>query len=96
MVYYIGVFDTDGFRCDVGDAVPPDFWYEARSRMRKIKSDAVLINEGTAFEKMKYVFDSTYFFAWHETLYKVFCESESASLIRTTDMEQIEVINYYQ
>ena len=28
MVYYIASLDADGFRCDVGDGVPLDFWAE--------------------------------------------------------------------
>jgi len=41
MVYYVGVIDADGFRCDVGDAVPIDFWQEGRRRICAIKPDAV-------------------------------------------------------
>lgn len=87
MIYYISVIDADGFRCDVGDAVPDDFWYEARKRMKKIKPDSVLINEGSKYERMMTSFNATYFFNWHETLYKVFCRGESAETIPETDKE---------
>ena len=46
MTYYIGVLDIDGFRCDVGDEVPLDFWQEGKRRIRAIKKEAVMINEG--------------------------------------------------
>ncbi|MBQ8400981.1 MAG: hypothetical protein IJX14_03535, partial [Clostridia bacterium] len=52
MVYYIGVLDVDGFRCDVGDAVPVDFWAEGRRRIRAVKPDALLINEGANGETL--------------------------------------------
>ena len=78
MTYYIGVCDADGFRCDVGDAVPVDFWREARRRMKAIKPDSVLINEGEKYENMAVAFDSSYTFAWHNRLYKIFCGGESA------------------
>ena len=34
-------FGCDGFRCDVGDQVPIDFWVEAASACQAIKSDLV-------------------------------------------------------
>lgn len=82
MVYYIGALDVDGFRCDVGDQVPEDFWVEGRRRIQTIKPDAVLINEGRKFEWMKNAFDGTYAFAWHERLYGIFANGESAALLR--------------
>jgi len=82
MVYYISVLDVDGFRCDVGDEVPEDFWVEGRRRMHTIKPDAVLINEGSKFWWMKNAFDATYAFAWHSRLYHIFCDGESAATLR--------------
>ena len=32
MTYYVGVIGVDGFRCDVGDCVPLDFWREGKRR----------------------------------------------------------------
>lgn len=88
MTYYIGVIDVDGFRCDVGDRVPVDFWLEARKRIRRIKSDAVLINEGDKYENLTIAFDSSYFFNWHEALYKVFADGESPNLLKEVDCEE--------
>lgn len=82
MVYYIAVIDADGFRLDVGDKVPIDFWKEARRRIQTIKKDAILINEGTAYENMAIAFDSSYCWAWHDILRNVYCENESAVKIR--------------
>jgi len=82
MVYYIGAIGVDGFRCDVGDQVPEDFWVEGRRRIQAIKPDAILINEGKKFFWMKNAFDATYAFAWHSMLYKAFTQGESAQLIR--------------
>jgi len=85
MVYYVSVLDVDGFRCDVGDAVPNDFWEEAHRRIRCIKEDAVLINEGRDYKRMVTAFESTYCFIFHEMLRNVFCGNEKAS----------EIINLY-
>lgn len=92
MSYYIGVIDADGFRCDVGDAVPEDFWLEARQRIRRIKNDAVLINEGRNYKKLKSSFDASYCFPWHEALYKVYTENEKASYMLFTDCEAREIL----
>lgn len=82
MVYYIAVIDADGFRLDVGDAIPIDFWKEARRRIQNVKKDAVLINEGSIYEKMAIAFDTSYCFEWHEILRRVYCNAESAAQIR--------------
>ena len=83
MTYYIGAFDADGFRCDVGDAVPIDFWVEGRRRMRAIKPDSVLINEGFNWDSTLCGFDAIYCFDWHEELYSVFSEKRPASVLRS-------------
>lgn len=87
MLYYISVIDVDGFRCDVGDAVPVDFWREARTRMRRVKPDAILINEGFIYENMTIAFDSCYCFEWHELLRKIYCAEESASSLKEFSLE---------
>lgn len=70
MVYYIGALDIDGFRCDVGDYIPLDFWAEGVRRIKSIKSDVVMINEGKKAEYLT-VFDANYGFYWHELLYQL-------------------------
>ena len=54
----------DGFRCDVGDQVPIDFWVEAASACQSIKPDLVMINEGTKTEWLKKAFDACYAWPW--------------------------------
>ena len=94
MVYYISVIDADGFRLDVGDAIPIDFWKEARRRIQNVKKDAVLINEGAKFENMAIAFDSSYCFRWHEILRRVYCDSESATQIRDFHKSLAENVPY--
>lgn len=81
MTYYIGALDADGFRCDVGDEVPLDFWLEGKRRIRNIKHDAVMINEGIKKEYLQDCFDVDYAFCWHEAIYKVLSGNESADFI---------------
>lgn len=78
MAYYVGVMDVDGFRCDVGDGVPLDFWREGMRRIRAIKPDAIMINEGIQPTALS-VFDANYGFYWHEGLYKFLAKETPAS-----------------
>ena len=83
LIYYLGEMDADGFRCDVGDGVPTDFWVEARRRMKAVKPDSVLINEGSNWNNLLKGFDSSYCFDWHVNLYKAFSGEISAAECRS-------------
>ena len=54
----------DGFRCDVGDRVPLDFWVEAVTACQKVKPDLVMINEGVNPEYLEKAFDACYAWPW--------------------------------
>lgn len=54
----------DGFRCDVGDSVPIDFWVEAVTECQKISPELVMINEGTNAEWLEKAFDACYAWPW--------------------------------
>ena len=54
----------DGFRCDVGDQVPIDFWVEAVTACQKVNPDLVMINEGTKAEWLEKAFDACYAWPW--------------------------------
>ena len=71
MVYLISEFDADGFRLDVGDAVPADFWAEGRRRIQTIKEDAVLLNEGGDMQRLSYCYDANYGIEWDHGMYQV-------------------------
>lgn len=71
MVYLISEFDADGFRLDVGDAVPADFWAEGRRRIQTIKEDAVLLNEGGDMQRLSYCYDASYGIEWEHGMYQV-------------------------
>lgn len=81
MVYYVGEFGIDGFRCDVGDNVPLDFWREGLRRIRTINPDAALINEGSNHQALK-VFSSMYSFYWHECLHEILIGNAAANELR--------------
>ena len=96
MVYYVGEIGVDGFRCDVGDNVPLDFWKEGKHRIKAINPQAVMINEGSKLEALS-VFDANYAWFWHDNIFKLLNgEINTAGLIdiykeRTKDFKE----NYF-
>ena len=63
----------DGFRCDVGDAVPLDFWREAVAECRKARPGLTMILEGTAPAYLEEVFDACYAWPWSFTIRNALC-----------------------
>lgn len=57
--YWVKEFDIDGFRFDVSELVPLDFWEEARVHLEKLKPQFWL-SEGTLPEHHLKAFDMTY------------------------------------
>lgn len=73
MVYWMIEGDVDGFRCDVPDDIPNDFWIEGRRRIQTIKPDAILINEGQNVKRLVDSFDGCYAIRWGSNLHKMMC-----------------------
>ena len=59
MEFFVRDCGVDGYRCDVGDAVPLDFWSEACARIDALKPGLVMINEGVDAAYLD-VFDLNY------------------------------------
>lgn len=60
MEYYVRDFGVDGYRCDVGDNVPLDFWSEGVKRVHSINPNVVMLDEGHDPEYVKSTFDLCY------------------------------------
>ncbi len=90
MVYYISVFDCDGFRCDSARYVPLEFWEEGKRRICAIKEDAVLLNESSAYHYMQTAFESSYCFKWHEIIYEIVTKERSAKELEECHKEVSE------
>ncbi len=60
LLYWVRDFDVDGFRFDVAELVPLDFWDEARSAVKKVKPEALFLAEGDKPELHLSAFDLTY------------------------------------
>lgn len=63
MEYFVREFDVDGYRCDVADRIPTDFWEEGHHRIEKIKPGVVMLAEGVLPEAQIEAFDMGYCFA---------------------------------
>jgi len=59
MKYWLTDYDIDGFRCDVADNVPTDFWNEARPQLDQVKP-VFMLAESTKPELQEHAFDMTY------------------------------------
>lgn len=84
MEHWVKDFGVDGFRCDVADAVPLDFWEEARTRLDSLRPDLVMLAEGDRRPAdQRRAFDVNYSFSWHHAVRAVFTRSQPASSLRT-------------
>ena len=59
LIYWVKECNIDGFRCDVADMVPTDFWNSARKELDKIKP-VFMLAEAEKAELQEYAFDMTY------------------------------------
>ena len=64
MTYFVEKFDIDGYRLDVGDKCPLDFWCEGARRVRAIKPDFIFLNEGRLPEFVRDFCDANYGLDW--------------------------------
>ncbi len=64
MCYWVEQFGIDGFRCDVAEEVPTEFWNEARAALDEVADDLFMLAEGQLPEFHESAFEATY--AWHQ------------------------------
>lgn len=60
--YWVKEFDVDGYRCDVAEKVPQDYWEEARAALDSIKPVFMLAEAELPAHHLK-AFDMSY--TWH-------------------------------
>ncbi len=84
MEYWVREFDVDAYRCDVGGAVPLDFWVEGRRRVEKIKQPFLMLDEWEIHarkEDQDEAFDINYSQDWTHSLQDIFqCGKPAAGL----------------
>lgn len=82
METFVKEYHVDGFRCDVGDYVPLDFWEESFKELKKISPDLITLNEGSSPEYIKEVFDMEYGFSWNRRVVDVFSGKKTADELK--------------
>jgi len=80
MVWWVRDIGIDGFRCDVAELVPTDFWEEARARLDKIKP-IMMLSEGSLPEHHVKAFDVTYSWNVYDVLEVLFSGKRPATLL---------------
>jgi glycosidase len=70
MKFWVRDVGIDGFRCDVAELVPTDFWEHARAELDKIKP-VMMLSEGTLPEHHAEAFDVTYSWSVYDVLARV-------------------------
>lgn len=78
--YWVKEFDIDGYRCDVAEMVPNDFWKDAIDSLRKIKN-VLMLAEGADPLLYDAGFNITYGWDYYHNLKKVFKGEEPISLL---------------
>lgn len=82
MEWLVEDMGADGFRCDVGDSVPLDFWREAFAYLKAKHPALITLNEGSEPTYLDEVFDCNYSFEWQSTVRGVFGFDAPASQVR--------------
>lgn len=80
MKFWIRDIGIDGYRCDVAELVPTDFWNIARGELEKIKP-VMMLSEGTLPEHHVRAFDVTYAWSTYDVLSRIFSGSTPVSVV---------------
>jgi len=80
MEYWVRDIGIDGYRCDVAELVPTDFWETARRQLDKIKP-IMMLSEGTIPEHHVEAFDITYAWNVYDVLGKVIDGTTPATIV---------------
>lgn len=70
MKFWVKDVGIDGFRCDVAELVPTNFWVRARRELEKIKP-LLMLSEGTLAEHHVEAFDLTYSWNMYDVLGRI-------------------------
>ncbi len=80
--YWVREFDIDGYRCDVADMVPTEFWNEARRRLDAIRP-VFMLAEAESPEHHIHAFEMSYGWETHHQMNQL-----AAGEITVNDFEQ--------
>lgn len=87
MLFWVKAADIDGFRCDVADMVPSDFWRQTRKELDAIKP-VFMLAEAENPEMHANGFDMTYAFSQHHIMNEIVKGEKNALAIDEYRAEQ--------
>jgi cyclomaltodextrinase len=88
LVYWIKVFDLDGYRCDAAGEIPTSFWEQARVELDRVKPDIMMLAEASKPELLRSAFDLDYAWPLLHSLNDVIMDGAPASSLRSTIEQQ--------
>lgn len=80
MEWWVKDIGIDGFRCDVSELVPLDFWNEARERLNTVKP-IMMLSEGSLPEHHIKAFDITYSWNIYDALEPLLTAKQPATFL---------------
>jgi len=92
MVYFVEKFDIDGYRCDVGNLVPLDFWAEGKSRIERVKPDMFMLCEGEDCDYVKEVFRLNYCYWTSSVIQCLSGQKQPAAFIQDAYESKAELV----
>ena len=94
MKFWITEVGIDGFRCDVADGVPADFWKDAIDQLRLAAKgrDILMLAEGKRSDNFTAGFDMNYGWDFKDSLVQVFCKEKPASMLFEADKKEYDSI----
>lgn len=69
--YWVREFGVDGYRCDVAEKVPTDFWEKARRQLEQVNPDVFMLAEAEVPEHHNRAFDMSYGWEMHHVMNQV-------------------------
>ncbi len=94
MKFWIVDMGLDGFRCDVADWVPVDFWQDAIGQLREAAKPRkiLMLAEGKRVDNFTAGFDMNYAWDFKDDLVKVFNDGVAASDLFRSSKEEYDSI----
>ena len=69
--FWVRECDIDGYRCDVAEKVPTDFWEKARRQMERVNPEIFMLAEAEVPEHHLRAFDMSYGWEMHHIMNQV-------------------------
>ncbi len=88
--FWVRECDIDGYRCDVAEKVPTDFWEKARRQMERVNPEIFMLAEAEVPEHHLRAFDMSYGWEMHHIMNQVAKGEWSVDSIMAAVPRQLE------